>query len=195
MMEEWLILRSMRFADPSHGFAESSRASAGNTLQMVSLALGAEPEAVYNTEVEGNQSYWVGQQILLVHDTGQPGSPVEEEIGAFHTGNANWALIRVNGVMGNNWVQPFPATLAGIQKLENFLLDAGLGTGAAIVEISVVVDIRSLTIVAGGVDVNGAIKINESIPLAKIVTTVDDPGEPTKVAMAISAVKAYFGVP
>lgn len=116
-------------------------------------------------------------------------------IGAFHTGKLNWKLIQVNGVMANNWLQPFFATPAGIQLLEKFLLDAGLGTGAAIVEVSVVLDIRGLTIASGGFDVNGGIKISEAVPPSQVVATVDDPGEPTKVAMAILTVKKYFGVP
>ena len=84
------------------------------------------------------------------------GVGVQEEIGAFHTGKANWSLSRVNGVMANNWLQPFAATPAGIQQLEKFLLDAGLGSGAAVVEVSVVVDIRGTTIpTVGGTDPNG----------------------------------------
>jgi hypothetical protein len=158
------------------------------------LALHAEPQSVYNIEVEGDHCYRVGQQGILVQYMST--ASVQEEIGAFHTGNANWLLIRAGGTMASNWLQPFFATPAGIQMLRVFLLAAGLGTGAAIVQVSVVLDIRGIAIATvGGTDPNGGIRVIEAIPASKIITHVDDPGEPTKVDVAIDTVKRYFGVP
>jgi hypothetical protein len=136
----------------------------------------------------------VVEQGVLVHNPSTV--RVQEEIGAFHTGNANWLLIQTGGTAANNWLQPFFATPAGIKMLEGFLLAAGLGTGAAIVEVSVVLDLRGTTIPAvGGTDPNGGFRVIEAIPAFKIIAHGDDPGEPTRVALALDAVKRYLGVP
>jgi hypothetical protein len=156
--------------------------------------LKKQVESVYNIEVESDHCYRVGPLGILVHNTSIDW--VLEEIGAFHTGTANWLLIQTGGTGANNWLQPFDATPAGIQMLERFLLAAGLGTGAAIVQVSVVVDIRGTTLpTVGGTDPNGGIRVIEAIPASKIIAHVDDPGEPTQVAKAILTVKQYFGVP
>ena len=90
----------------------------------------AGEEPVYIIEVEGDHCYRVGQQGVLVHNASVC---VKEEIGAFHTGKANWLIIQATGAMANNWLQPFFATQAGIQMLKAWLEKAGVGSGAAII--------------------------------------------------------------
>jgi hypothetical protein len=59
--EMWVPLIELRLG-------ERLLAKDGSTPRVLSLALRAEPEPVYNIEVEGDHCYRVGQQGLLVHN-------------------------------------------------------------------------------------------------------------------------------
>jgi hypothetical protein len=159
------------------------------------LSLRRKPEPVYNSEIEGN--YWrrIGWGLLVLN-AGVASGFIEEEIGAHYTSNpAALLILSSKKLNAMSWVQPFPATPEGIDRLKAFLLGGGSGTGAVGTDQTLIFDIRGFEVSPGGIDVNGGIKLQDEVPLARLIAQVDDAGHPDKVDEALAKVKAYFGIP
>ena len=79
MLFRWLSSVAGPWQDPEkHGtrrIGEQLQAEDGRTPKVLSRALRAEPEPVYNIEVDGDHCYRVGRQGLLVHNASAGDDP------------------------------------------------------------------------------------------------------------------------
>jgi hypothetical protein len=66
--EAWIQVKDLRIGERLQGLD-------GKTPRVVSLTLQAEPEPVFNIEVEGDHCYRVGEQGFLVYNTSAPPNP------------------------------------------------------------------------------------------------------------------------